>query len=121
MQRLLAILLLSVIGYLPVSPAFAAPGSAAKLPACCRAHGKHKCAMRSAQPESALYAVCSQCPVSAQLSSPALHVPVFPPVQAALSFDALAIRRIAPEQSAARLSISFDHSRRKRGPPSFLS
>jgi hypothetical protein len=120
MQRLLALLLLSVIGYLPVAPALASTGTAA-LPACCRAHGKHKCAMRSQQREAGLYAVCDQCPASAQLSSPAVHAPVFPPVRVGSFLERLAVRRIAPEQSVARLNISFERSRPKRGPPSFRS
>jgi hypothetical protein len=121
MQRLLATLLLSVIGLLPVAPVFAGTSVAAKLPACCRMHGKHKCGMRSQQSEPSLYSVCNRCPFSTPASSPAVNFPVFPPTRARFFVKAIFNRQVAPEQLARRLGPSFERSRQKRGPPSFLS
>ncbi len=46
LRRILAITLLIAFGFPIVAPAFAAaPNSEASLPACCRTHGAHHCAM----------------------------------------------------------------------------
>ncbi len=46
LRRILAITLLLAFGFPLVAPAFAAtPNSEASLPACCRSHGAHHCAM----------------------------------------------------------------------------
>ncbi len=128
-QRLLAALVLSVIGFLPVAPLLSGAGGASKnLPPCCRAQGKHKCAMRWAQnapagtaAELAIYAVCGACPFSTAMSYATESATVFPPKATELSFEAIVSHPIEQTQTEARYRISFARSRQKRGPPTFLS
>ena len=128
-QRLLAALVLSVIGFLPVAPVLASFSATAKnLPACCRAHGKHKCAMRgmenapaSPAAELAMYGVCGEYPFSTAMSYAQESATVFPPKATELSFEAIVSHPIEQTQTEARYRISFARSRQKRGPPTFLS
>ena len=129
MQRLLAALVLSVIGLLPVAPLFSVAAAAPQLPACCRAHGQHKCAMRRLQnarsasdAEPAIYALCDKYPFSGPASSTAVNPSVFlTRGSQQLFFAAIVSDPVAQEQIEARFRISFARSRQKRGPPSFLS
>jgi hypothetical protein len=120
-QRILATLVLVVIGFLPIAEGFATVASVPALPACCRAHGKHKCAMRSGSDTApALYSVCDKYSLPVLGSAVANTQPFAP--KATVSFlEPLVSRRIAPAQAESRLTISFERSRQKRGPPSFSS
>lgn len=119
MQRLLAILILSVVGILPVTQAWFTADSAQALPACCRTHGKHKCAMPSGD-EPALHAVCSQYPYVPVVSSTAVNPWIVQPASSPLNFAAVISCPVAHAQIEALFRVSFERSRQKRGPPSFL-
>ena len=123
MQRVLALLLLSVVGFWPLAPAIASVDSSSNLPACCRAHGKHKCQMRfdgsSTQHRTpSLYTSCALYPLSQLVSYAPVGSFVFLPV-VRLSFNPPVRHQVAAAQTDARLTFSFERSGQKRGPPSF--
>jgi hypothetical protein len=116
----LAAFVLSVIGFLPMAEGWSAH-RAPELPACCRALGKHKCAMRAGSAAApALYSVCDKYSLPA-LGSPAANTPAFQPKATGSLYETLVSRRVAPVQAESLLSICFERSRGKRGPPSFSS
>ncbi len=125
-QRAWAILLLTFIGLSPVAPAFANPARVAQLPICCRAQGKHKCAMREGTAHAsgtapAIYPVCGQFALLQPVSSTAANSSVFLPKASRLFFAAISSHPVIQEQTEARYRISFARSRQKRGPPFFLA
>jgi hypothetical protein len=120
MRRLLAMLLLAAFG-LPVaaSALVLAQENEAHLPACCRRHGAHHCAMAVGQASNtpALSALCPHYPQPststpsgnfAALASPApLHrLPV--------------VVLSAARRAEAQRRVSRERSRHKRGPPTEL-
>lgn len=123
MQRLLAALVLSIIGFLPIAPAFGNVNGTATLPACCRAQGKHKCVMASPQQavQIGIRSQCDQCPFAPGVTSTPIASSVFLPASSQVFFAGLLSQLVAQAQTEARYRISFARSRQKRGPPSFLS
>jgi len=120
-QRILATLVLAVIGFLPVGEDLASVASVPELPACCRAHGRHKCAMRSgADATPALYSVCDKYSLP-ELGSAVVNAQAFEPKATVSFLEPLVSRLVVPAQAESRLNISFERSRPKRGPPSFSS
>ena len=124
MRRFLAIALLIAFGSPLVAPLFAATADPeASLPACCRSHGKHHCAMMHR--------------MMASSSGPALQAPPCPFYPAALTLPRLATASlvVAPQasieirrdratlpavglQAARTLSASANL---KRGPPALFA
>jgi hypothetical protein len=122
MRRILAITLLIAFGFPLVAPAFAPiPNSEASLPACCRSHGTHHCAMMH----------------FAQTTGPSFNAPPCPfypspstsPRTAAASLTAApsltAAHLLAPAPRAASpyraTPIFITSANLTRGPPSLLS
>jgi hypothetical protein len=120
-QRILATFLLALIGFLPVAEGWHSATRTPELPACCRAHGKHKCAMRSGSDKApAFYPVCDKYSLP-ELGSAVANPQPFEPKATVSFLEPLVSRRVAPAQAESRLTISFERSRQKRGPPSFSS
>jgi len=124
-RRLFAILLLSAIQFVLVAPAFSVDADT-QLPPCCRAHGKHKCAMKRALlpnsiTVSPIATLGEKCPFSAASgdTARAWQSVLFGPSQAffgsVLSYAAMLA------QTEAHFRVSFSRTRQKRGPPSLLS
>jgi hypothetical protein len=125
MQKLLAILMLAIIGGFYAAPLVQAASSDpdSGLPACCRRHGKHRCAMMDRYLKSS----DSGTP---QIRTTPQHCPFYPH-----SSNAPVVRyhaRLAPSagifaqvvshpavrpQTHAVYRLSLDRSRQKRGPP----
>jgi hypothetical protein len=119
-RRILSISLLLLFSLPLVLPLFAADAAAANLPAWCRKDGKHHCMMIRTGSQDGngqrVVAVRERCPC-------------FPTMQATshIDFSSDAVRECVRAaivshpsgvaQTEARLSISFDRSRQKRGPP----
>jgi hypothetical protein len=121
-QRLLAAILLCVIGFLPVGTAFASAAGTPTLPVCCRAHGKHKCAMLAgSRTAPSIYARCDQYPVLPAVSSSAVNGALFVPGCVGILLWTIGAHLMARAQSESRLILCFERSRLKRGPPSFSS
>jgi hypothetical protein len=128
-QRLLAAIVLSIIGFLPVAEPLSIVSAQAKvLPTCCRAHGQHKCAMPSDEQAfgsspagPSIHSVCGQYPFLPAVTFAAANSSVFPPKDS-LFRQAFAVSRLlAALQSEIRFSGYFEGSHHKRGPPAFLS
>ncbi len=126
MRRVLAILLLTVVG-LPLLPAAlaAAQGAGAGLPACCRRTGEHQCGMTMG--ERALAAVQTQAPAWKAVLERCPYCPacvvqahfgasVLPPSRnvALLQSDGNPLRVREAECSRR---VARDGARQKRGPP----
>ncbi|HZQ45254.1 MAG TPA: hypothetical protein VFA99_18525 [Acidobacteriaceae bacterium] len=72
MRRLLSILLLAAFALPLVAPALAlAQDPDAGLPACCRRHGRHHCAMLERQKDPSAHQVGAVCPAWPQRAVPA--------------------------------------------------
>jgi hypothetical protein len=120
-QRILATLVLALIGFLPMAEGWHSTTRTPELPACCRAHGKHKCAMRSGSNTApAFYPVCNKYSLPA-LGAAVVNTQAFEPKATVSFFKPLVSCRVAPAQAESRLTISFERSRQKRGPPPFSS
>jgi hypothetical protein len=123
MRRTLATLLIAIFGFTPISPALFASDVDSNLPACCRSHGTHHCAMmtmRSA-PSSGPAIQTGRCPlfptnkaIAAQRITGALRTS-----QAA--FSEIVSHPASHPQTEALYRISYSRAAQKRGPPSFLS
>ncbi len=124
MRRILAISLLLLLGLPLVAPLFADGAAEASVPACCRRDGKHHCMMMQMESQSGdgvrLAAVRERCPYCPT-------VPVTPHLDFAMDAgetticSAVVSHPCGVAQTEARLRISFDRSRQKRGPPLFQS
>jgi hypothetical protein len=117
-HRLLAALLMVVVGSTPIASAVFVKGAESKLPACCRRDGNHGCGMKSAAPSKSgvsLYgARCASYP-TAKLFSVNRTAGLAP--QSKVTF-ALALTLVEREaQSRALYHVSYNRAGQKRGPP----
>jgi hypothetical protein len=128
-QRLWAAVLLSVAGFLPVAgPLSSVTAHTRELRACCRAHGRHKCAMRTltsapagTPEEPAIYPVCDQYSSRLPASLAVVTIPAFRPRDSE-GFDLANLSYSAAQlEGEARLNGCFERSHWKRGPPDLLS
>ena len=125
MRRLLSISLLLLFVLPLVSPLLAAAPSESNLPACCRRNGKHHCAMAGqlqssgASPAASAPVLRERCPCALTAQAPS-HLTYTPRQQTAAIYAGLANHPACHAQTEARLRISFDRSRQKRGPPALL-
>lgn len=127
MRRLFSILLLVVLAFTPVAPAFAQM-EGANVPLCCRGNGAHKCmrmagmagapAAESATPQFAkLRARCPYSPASVV----SLHAEPLGQPKRVVSLMPVACRPAGVPQTEARGRIALERCHGKRGPPSNLS
>jgi hypothetical protein len=120
MRRLIAFLLLAVLGSAISAPLFAYSSAKANdLPACCRKNGKHHCMMTAAgglSSQASVSAVPEKCPCFPKDSSPAVDTVSLLPNSTAFYAGALS-HPACFAQVEAHYRISFDRSRQKRGPP----
>jgi len=120
MQRMLAILLLGVIGFLPVSSTFTTASAARTLPACCRLLGKHHCSAAHSGGKPDVRSKADQCPFVPSVGSAAVSVAAF----LSPGFVLLHVpvdHWVAAAQAGTLLHFSFDRNCQKRGPPAFLA
>lgn len=125
LQKFLAILMLAIIGGFYAAPLVQAASNDpdAGLPACCRRHGKHHCAMM----DFYLKSVASGAPVVRYIPE---HCPFYPHSKtvpavsshaglapSAAFFAAVVSHTAVRPQTHAVYSLSLDRSRQKRGPP----
>jgi hypothetical protein len=119
MHRLCAIVLLSAMVFWVDAPALTGTSQDA-IPACCRAHGKHKCMMRMAANQP-IHGIAPKCPFVPRFSFTAVNGPgIAIPIAAQSRCGALAAHPAAQAQAETLFRISFARSRQKRGPPVFL-
>jgi len=120
MQRVLAVLLLSAVGWLPIASALTSASAAQNLPACCRLLGKHHCSAAHSGGKPDLRSKADQCPFVPAVSAAAVPVLAFPSPGFALPHAPLA-RRVASARNSTLLHFTFDRTGQKRGPPAFLA
>lgn len=128
MRRFTSILLLALLGGFYAIPLLHATlsDSESDLPMCCRRNGKHHCMMmdeylRTRSSGSPAFTAPPHCPFYPQqrgLFWSPLTGAVLP--SSALYFAELQNHPACHAQTEARLRISFDRARLKRGPPSSL-
>ena len=126
MRRVPAILLVFLFSFSLIAPALFVDAES-NLPACCRRHGKHRCAMMDGDmaetPSSgaAIDALRVKCPFFP--NGGAMVPECGPALQAASHSDGVSvISHIADRtQVEAGYPVSLNRSHRKRGPPSLLS
>lgn len=98
----------------------ATSGDDASLPACCRTHGRHHCAMGWAASRvgdgPALARVTERCPCPA-CAPAANHSGADGVTAASLAYAELASHPAVHPQVEARRRIALDPANRKRGPP----
>ncbi len=124
MLRAIAILLVSLISFGLMAPAISA-GSGAQLPPCCRAKGKHHCAMRMAyllehRGNSSVNTIAEKCPCFPKAWTSASNSQTYSPRGFQVFFGDVLSHPAVHAQTEARYRISFSRSKQKRGPPSFL-
>jgi len=121
--RVAALLLLGVFGFLLIAPVAFAQDPEAQLPACCRAHGKHRCVMppgaHSGGPS--LQSQNDRCPLFPQAGAlGSYHHTVT--LTASQQFFASVVNQPAVHaQIEALYRISYSRTGQKRGPPIGLS
>ena len=126
MHRVFAFLLLSVLSFGLIAPAVSQNANL-QLPPCCRAHGKHHCAMKqmmamqnSADSGVSRNSVEEKCPYLPKAGMMAFHSQTYLQMDYQVFFGELVSHPAVHAQTEARFRISFSRSRQKRGPPSVL-
>jgi hypothetical protein len=123
-RRILSISLLLLFSLPLLSPLFAVDAAGTNLPACCRKDGKHHCMMVQREshdgsgPDVSL--VRERCPYGPAVPV-ASHVDFSFAAGVVTAFAESVSHPTGIVQTEARLRISFDRSRQKRGPPSLQS
>jgi hypothetical protein len=104
-----------------ISPLLASDSVQANLPACCRRAGKHHCAMagQETQQGASIDIVSQKCPCIPTATT-AIHLGALAAPAGHAIFAGIISHPAIHAQTAAQYRISFDRSRQKRGPPSFL-
>jgi hypothetical protein len=123
-MRLLAILLLMVMGLPMASPLLALQASNDDhLPACCRRNGKHQCngtaGVHGGIDTTAgahMHALADKCPMYPQASVAAPHDVATPPLSRTI-FASLVSHPTGTAQTESKWRVSRYRSRQKRGPP----
>ncbi|MGH9583215.1 MAG: hypothetical protein ACRD4O_09795 [Bryobacteraceae bacterium] len=121
MPRFCAIVLLGAMTFWLNAPAIAS-GGGEQIPACCRAHGKHKCMMRrmvAMDATGSAQFIGPKCPFMPSFSFTVVNGPSAPKATQSGS-DLTVSRPVAQAQAEALFRISFTRSRQKRGPPVIL-
>jgi hypothetical protein len=120
MRRSIALLMIMIFGCFLSAPLLAASSdSESRLPACCRANGKHHCMMRMSHGELAgvQMAAPERCSYFPQWRPMNLSHQQASVSSAAVFYAALQTHPACHAQTEARRRVSFDRSRQKRGPP----
>ena len=131
MLRAVAILLINIISFGWLAPAMPS-GANISVPACCREHGKHQCAMKMAHQmeeqsnaagpvaNRSIHVVYEKCPYSPKGWTTASNSQASTLNRGQLFYGDVLSHPALQAQTEARYRISFSRSRQKRGPPSFL-
>ena len=117
MRRALSTLLLLALSLPVVAPPFISADIESALPACCRRHGAHHCAMGgvSVAVSSHFRAIAPICPYSSVGHGPLMLPHAFAPCTAA-HIAAAAVPGTAIAEAEAGYRISSIRARQKRGP-----
>jgi len=123
MRRTLATLLIAVFGLVPSSSALFPSDAESNLPACCRVHGKHHCAMMANPPASSSGPViqAGNCPFFPGSNAAVAHPITDIPKASQAVFSEVVSHPATHPQTEALYRISFSRADQKRGPPLFRS
>lgn len=119
MRRLVANLLVALLGFALISPAVFAQDADGSLPACCRRAGKHHCGMMMSESGSSLTPALrtGRCPLFPNSAAAAANSPsTFPPFGIRAAIACVRASAIAQSVPAAYESV-HDPATPKRGPP----
>jgi hypothetical protein len=117
MRRLLTILLLAAFGLPVVAPALAlGQDPDAHLPACCRRHGAHHCAMNMGHPTNGPTA-SERCHAFPQPATTAPAGTLAALIATAPSATTHTFLLAATQRAETQRRLSRERSRHKRGPP----
>jgi hypothetical protein len=123
MRRVCSAFLVLAFSLPLIAPAFASAPDDSKLPACCRRNGSHHCAMSMEMGNipSRARTVSEKCPYA-----PFAHTPLMGPHAFSLNNSQASLGQTAGTAAIVRedeagYRISADRTRRKRGPPTFLT
>ena len=120
MHRVAAILLLCLFSFSLIGPALLADDGQSNLPSCCRKHGKHGCAMKTAPKHntasiSNLATRCVVFPQKAELPASYNSAAALPSTSQALLCYSHPTQQA---QTQARFRIAHTRASQRRGPPS---
>lgn len=117
-RRIWASLLLAAFGFTLIGPAVFAFTADSTLPACCRSHGKHHCALpQSLGSSSGPVAVAGRCPMF-EVSQTFPPQPTPGRVDLSQAIFRTVVNHPPPRpQTKALRNIAFDHTGQRRGPP----
>jgi len=117
-RRIFATLLMALIGFPLISPAFLASDAESTLPACCRRNGSHHCSILARQSRAAGPAVetgrCLSFPVATAL--PGNRAASSPGISRTI-FCGLISHAASRPQAQALYRVSYSRTGQKRGPP----
>ena len=118
MRRALSTLLLLALSLPVVAPPFISADIESALPACCRRHGAHHCALSgvSVAVSSHFRAIAPTCPYSSIGHGPLMLPHAFVP-RSATRIAAAAVPGKVFAEAEAGYRISSIRTRQKRGPP----
>jgi hypothetical protein len=125
MHRICALLLLSVTSFLLAAPAIG-PDAETHLPPCCRAKGKHRCALEHARTGQRgihgipFAVVGTRCPMFPKTGAVATGPQAFLPRASEFRASAVVTRSAIHKGAEVRFRFPFDGTCPKRGPPSAL-
>ena len=125
MRRILASLLVVLVGFSLIPAAAFASNAESKVPACCRRDGKHHCSLAAgaagSESNSGLSLRAARCPSFPTAKAVPAHQSAGLPGISRVTFAGFVSQFLFSARTETRSQISFSQAGQKRGPPALLS